>query len=235
MLVRVEALYAGYGATPVLRDVSLEANPGEAIAVIGPNGAGKTTLLKTIVGMLRPTRGAVRYEDRYLTGLRAYQVARLGLVYVPAERELFPTMTVLENLELGCRSAAARAVRATTLDRVLQLFPLLAERRRQLAGTLSGGEQQMCAIGRGLMARPRLLMLDEPSLGLAPVMVRTIFEILARINREGMTILLVEQNVLRSLQLSHRGYVIENGRITIQGTGADLLRSPHIKQAYLGV
>jgi branched-chain amino acid transport system ATP-binding protein len=177
----------------------------------------------------------IELDGARLDGLRSAEIVGRGIAHVPEGRQLFPTMTVLENLELGCRSAAARTVRRTTLDWVFQLFPLLAERQRQLAGTLSGGEQQMCAIGRGLMARPRLLMLDEPSLGLAPVMVRTIFEILARINREGMTILLVEQNVLRSLQLSHRGYVIENGRITLEGSGADLLASPHIKQAYLGV
>jgi branched-chain amino acid transport system ATP-binding protein len=161
-------------------------------------------------------------------------VAR-GVVHVPEGRQLFPTMTVLENLELGARTPAARAQRAETLARVFELFPRLRERGQQLAGTLSGGEQQMCAIGRGLMACPRLLMLDEPSLGLAPVMVKAIFEDLARINRQGLTILLVEQNVLRSLHLAHRGYVLENGRVTLSGAGRELLASGHIKQAYLGL
>jgi branched-chain amino acid transport system ATP-binding protein len=234
-LLRLEGVEAAYGDLVAVADVSLEVGMGETVALIGGNGAGKTTTLRAISGLLPVRRGVIELDGARLDGLRSAEIVGRGIAHVPEGRQLFPTMTVLENLELGCRSAAARTMRRTTLDWVFQLFPLLAERRRQVAGTLSGGEQQMCAIGRGLMARPRLLMLDEPSLGLAPVMVRTIFEILARINREGMTILLVEQNVLRSLQLSHRGYVIENGRITMEGTGADLLASPHIKQAYLGV
>ena len=225
-LLRLEGVEAAYGDLVAVADVSLEVRMGETVALIGGNGAGKTTTLRAISGLLPVRRGVIELDGARLDGLRSAEIVGRGIAHVPEGRQLFPTMTVLENLELGCRSAAARAVRRTTLDWVFQLFPRLAERQRQLAGTLSGGEQQMCAIGRGLMARPRLLMLDEPSLGLAPVMVRTIFEILARINQEGMTILLVEQNVLRSLQLSHRGYVIENGRITIEGTGADLLSEP---------
>ena len=234
-LLRLEGVEASYGDLVAVADVSLEVQGGETVALIGGNGAGKTTTLRAISGLLPVRRGVIELDGARLNGLPSWEIVGRGIAHVPEGRQLFPTMTVLENLELGCRSAAAREQRRTTLDWVFQLFPRLAERQRQLAGTLSGGEQQMCAIGRGLMARPRLLMLDEPSLGLAPVMVRTIFEILARVNREGMTILLVEQNVLRSLQLSHRGYVIENGRITIEGSGADLLASPHIKQAYLGV
>ena len=234
-LLRLEGVEAAYGDLVAVTDVSLEVRQGETVALIGGNGAGKTTTLRAISGLLPARRGVIELDGARVDGLRSAEIVGRGIAHVPEGRQLFPTMTVLENLELGCRSAAARTMRRTTLDWVFQLFPILAERQRQLAGTLSGGEQQMCAIGRGLMARPRLLMLDEPSLGLAPVMVRTIFEILARINREGMTILLVEQNVLRSLQLSHRGYVIENGRITLEGSGADLLASPHIKQAYLGV
>jgi branched-chain amino acid transport system ATP-binding protein len=233
-LLRLEGVEAAYGDLVAVADVSLEVRRGETVALIGGNGAGKTTTLRAISGLLSVRRGVIEWEGARVDGLRSAEIVGRGIAHVPEGRQLFPTMTVLENLELGCRSAAARAVRRATLDWVFQLFPILAERQRQLAGTLSGGEQQMCAIGRGLMARPRLLMLDEPSLGLAPVMVRTIFEILARINREGMTLLLVEQNVLRSLQLSHRGYVIENGRITLEGSGADLLASPHVKQAYLG-
>ena len=225
-LLRLEGVEAAYGDLVAVADVSLEVGMGETVALIGGNGAGKTTTLRAISGLLPVRRGVIELDGARLDGLRSAEIVGRGIAHVPEGRQLFPTMTVLENLELGCRSAAARAARRTTLDWVFQLFPLLAERQRQLAGTLSGGEQQMCAIGRGLMARPRLLMLDEPSLGLAPVMVRTIFEILARINQEGMTILLVEQNVLRSLQLSHRGYVIENGRDHHRGLRRRPAREP---------
>jgi branched-chain amino acid transport system ATP-binding protein len=215
--------------------VSLEVREGETVALIGSNGAGKTTTLRAISGLLPLRAGAVEFEGERVDGLGSAQIVMRGIAHVPEGRQLFPSMTVLENLELGCRSAASRARRQETLERVFELFPRLRERRRQVAGTLSGGEQQMCAIGRGLMARPRLLMLDEPSLGLAPVMVRTIFENLRRINAEGLTILLVEQNVLRSLELSHRGYVLENGCITLEGPARELRESPRIKQAYLGL
>jgi branched-chain amino acid transport system ATP-binding protein len=233
VLVRVEALYAGYGATPVLRDVSLVAHPGEAIAVIGPNGAGKTTLLKAIVGMLRPTRGQVHYEGRRLNGLRAFQTARLGLVYVPAERELFPTMTVLENLELGAYLRPGANL-GEDLERVHELFPVLAQRSEQKAGTMSGGEQQMLAIGRALMARPRLLLLDEPSMGLAPVIVEQIFETIREVNRLGTTILLVEQNAAMALEIAHRGYVLETGAVVLTGTAAELAANADVRRAYLG-
>jgi branched-chain amino acid transport system ATP-binding protein len=233
VLVRVEALHAGYGPAAVLRDVTIEAHPGEAIAVIGPNGAGKTTLLKTIVGMLRPTRGAVRYEDRCLTGLRAYQVARLGLVYVPAERELFPGMTVLENLQLG----AYRNVRAAALQLgyVLGLFPRLKERSRQLAGTLSGGEQQMLAIGRALMSGPKVLLLDEPSTGLAPKAVAELYRNLLELKSGGLTIVLTEQQVALALSLTDRAYVLEQGAIRVAGRSAELAGNPEIRKSYLGI
>jgi branched-chain amino acid transport system ATP-binding protein len=234
-LLRVEGIDVGYGDLTAVSAVSLEVREGEAVALIGANGAGKTTTLRAISGLLPLRRGHVEFEGRPLDGLTSAQVVARGVVHVPEGRQLFPTMTVLENLELGARTAAARARRAETLAGVFDLFPRLRERSQQLAGTLSGGEQQMCAIGRGLMACPRLLMLDEPSLGLAPVMVKAIFEDLARINGQGLTILLVEQNVLRSLQLAHRGYVLENGRVALAGTGQDLLASGHIKQAYLGL
>jgi branched-chain amino acid transport system ATP-binding protein len=230
MLVRVESLHAGYGATPVLRDVSLEAHPGEAIAVIGPNGAGKTTLLKAIVGMLKPSRGQVHYGGRHLGGLRAFQVARLGLVYVPAERELFPTMTVLENLELG-----AYRTSGNHLEYVFGLFPRLRERVRQLAGTLSGGEQQMLAIGRALMGGPKVLMLDEPSTGLAPKAVAQLYRNLARLKDAGLTLVVTEQQVPLALSLTDRAYVLEQGTIRLSGRSADLLGDPSIKKAYLGV
>jgi branched-chain amino acid transport system ATP-binding protein len=234
-LLRLDGIEAGYGDLVAVADLSLEVRHGEIVALIGGNGAGKTTTLRAVSGLLPIRRGAIALEGARLDGLRSADIVARGIAHVPEGRQLFPSMTVLENLVLGCRSASARAARDATLGYVFELFPRLAERQRQLAGTLSGGEQQMCAIGRGLMARPRLLMLDEPSLGLAPVVVRSIFENLVRINAEGMTVLLVEQNVLRSLELCHRGYVIENGRIAIEGTGAELRASPHVREAYLGV
>jgi branched-chain amino acid transport system ATP-binding protein len=233
MLVRVESLHAGYGAAPVLREVSLEARSGEAIAVIGPNGAGKTTLLRTIAGMLKPTRGRVHYEGRHLNGLRAFQVARLGLVYVPAERELFPTMTVLENLELG--AYRNRGTASIQLQYVYELFPRLLERSSQLAGTLSGGEQQMLAVGRALMSGPKVLMLDEPSTGLAPKAVADLYRNLAKLKDAGLTIVVTEQQVPLALSLTDRAYVLEQGAIRLSGRSAELLGDPAIKRAYLGV
>ena len=234
-LLRLDGIEVGYGALTAVREVSLEVNAGETVALIGSNGAGKTTTLKAITGLLPLRRGTVALDGERLDGLSPARVVARGIAHVPEGRQLFPTMTVRENLELGAAGRDARARRADTLEWVFRLFPRLAERTRQLAGTLSGGEQQMCAIGRGLMARPRLLMLDEPSLGLAPVVVKQIFEVLAQINRDGTTILLVEQNVARALGLAHRGYVLENGRIALSGPRAALLASGHIKQAYLGL
>jgi len=234
-ILRVEGIEVGYGDLTAVSAVSLEVHEGETVALVGANGAGKTTTLRAVSGLLPLRRGRIEFEGQRLDGLTSAQVAARGIAHVPEGRQLFPTMTVLENLELGARTPPARARRAESLIRVFDLFPRLQERSAQLAGTLSGGEQQMCAIGRGLMACPRLLMLDEPSLGLAPVMVKAIFEDLSRINVQGLTIVLVEQNVLRSLRLAHRGYVLENGRVTLSGAGADLLASGHIKQAYLGL
>ena len=234
-LLRLERIEVGYSDVTAVSDVSLEVREGETVALIGSNGAGKTTTLRAISGLLPLRRGAIEFDGRRVDGLSPAQIVARGIAHVPEGRQLFPSMMVLENLELGCRVASSRARKTETLARVFELFPRLWERRRQLAGTLSGGEQQMCAIGRGLMACPKLLILDEPSLGLAPVMARTIFDNLTRINAQGTTILLVEQNVLRSLQLSHRGYILENGRITLEGRAADLLGSGHIKQAYLGL
>ncbi len=234
-LLRLDGLEVGYGALTAVADVSLEVHAGEIVALIGANGAGKTTTLKAVSALLPLRRGAITLEGERLDGLSPARVVGRGIAHVPEGRQLFPTMTVRENLELGAASAAARGRRAETLERVFGLFPRLAERARQLAGTLSGGEQQMCAIGRGLMACPRLLMLDEPSLGLAPVVVKQIFENLAQINREGTTIFLVEQNVGRALGLAHRAYVLESGRIALAGASEALLASPHVKQAYLGI
>jgi branched-chain amino acid transport system ATP-binding protein len=214
--------------------VSLEVRAGEIVALIGANGAGKTTTLRAISGLLPLRQGRVELDGRRISGLGPAAVVAAGIAHVPEGRQLFPTMTVQENLELGARTPQGRARRSETLARVFALFPRLSERCRQLAGTLSGGEQQMVAIGRALMARPRLLMLDEPSLGLAPVVVGAIFANLAAINREGLTILLVEQNVLRALRLSHRAYVFENGTITLAGPSAALLADDRIRRAYLG-
>ncbi len=234
-LLRVDGIEVGYGDLTAVGDVSLEVREGETVALIGANGAGKTTTLRAVSGLLPLRRGRIEFEGQRIDGLTSAQIVARGIAHVPEGRQLFPTMTVLENLELGARTRAARARRAESLQGVFDLFPRLRERRGQLAGTLSGGEQQMCAIGRGLMARPRLLMLDEPSLGLAPVMVKAIFDDLGRINVQGLTILLVEQNVLRSLQLANRGYVLENGRVIRSGAGPELLASGDIKQAYLGL
>lgn len=232
-LVGVAGLEVGYADIPVVRDVSFEVHEGEAVAIIGPNGAGKTTLFKAIAGVLRPRGGEVRYQGARIDGLRHYETVKRGVVYVPAERELFPQMSVLENLELG--AYAHYKSRAERLEFVLELFPRLQERRRQMAGTLSGGEQQMLAIGRGLMARPRILLLDEPSTGLAPFFVSEMYRQLARLKKEGLTILLAEQQVPHALAFTERAYVLENGRIHLSGSSQQLLGNPEIQKSYLGV
>ena len=234
-LLRLDGIQVGYGDMTAVHEASLEVREGETVALIGGNGAGKTTTLRAVSGLLSLRRGRIEFAGERLDGVDPAAVVARGIAHVPEGRQLFPTMTVRENLELGARSVEARRGRGESLAWVFDLFPRLSERERQVAGTLSGGEQQMCAIGRGLMAKPRLLMLDEPSLGLAPVVVRAIFDNLERINRRGLSILLVEQNVLRALQLCHRGYVLENGRIALEGVREALLASPHIKQAYLGL
>ena len=222
MLLRLDGVEAGYGDLTAIAGISLEVRQGEAVALIGSNGAGKTTTLRAISGLLPVRAGRIELEGERLDGLGSAAIVARGIAHVPEGRQLFPTMSVRDNLELGGRAAAGRR---DGLDLVFTLFPRLRERERQLAGTLSGGEQQMCAIGRGLMARPRILLLDEPSLGLAPVMVKLIFETLQRVNDAGTTIMLVEQNVPRALQLSHRGYVLENGRMTLSGPrGAEMNR-----------
>jgi branched-chain amino acid transport system ATP-binding protein len=234
-VLALEAVAAGYGDLLAIRSMSLEIRPGECVALIGANGAGKTTTLRAITGLLPLRAGRVLFEGRSLAGLDPRQIVALGLAHVPEGRQLFPSLTVRENLEMGARTAVARAARRGSLEEVFALFPRLAERERQVAGTLSGGEQQMLAIGRGLMARPRLLLLDEPSLGLAPLAVRSILEIVETVNRRGTTILLVEQNVRRALGLCHRGYVVENGAVTLTGSREELLSSDHVRQAYLGM
>jgi len=233
-LLRLEGVEAGYGDLVAVRDVSLEVHPGELVALIGSNGAGKTTTLRAICGLIQPRRGIVEFDGARIDGLSSATIVARGIAHVPEGRQLFPSMTVRENLELGARTRESRRLRAETLERVYMLFPRLAERHAQLAGTLSGGEQQMAAIGRALMALPRILMLDEPSLGLAPVVVTAIFDNLVTINRRGTTVLLVEQNVLRALRLCARAYVLENGTVTMAGTRETLLADEGIKRAYLG-
>ncbi len=224
-----------YGDAIALFGISLRVQEGEIVSIVGANGAGKSTTIKTISGLLKPRRGQVLFEGRRLNDIPAHAIVDLGIIQIPEGRQLFPYMSTLENLEMGSYTPEARKKVAQSLQRVLDLFPLLRERRDQLAGTLSGGEQQMLAIGRGLMAFPKLLMLDEPSLGLAPIMVKTIFEAIARINQEGTTVLLVEQDVKKSLSLSQRGYVMENGKIAMEGKGPELLQNEHLKKAYLGI
>jgi len=235
MILEVEQIAAAYGQVRALWDVSFVVREGEIATLLGANGAGKTTTMRVVSGLLRPLAGTVRFAGRPIHQLQPPRIVEAGIVQIPEGRRLWPRMTVLENLELGAYSPGARTRREETLAWVLSLFPRLAERRTQLAGTLSGGEQQMLAIGRGLMSRPRLLMLDEPSLGLAPILVQEVFRIVRRINGEGVTVLLVEQNVRQALEVAHRGYVLETGRVTRSGSAADLLQDPEIKRAYLGM
>ena len=233
-MLEARDVHAGYGDVRILSGVSFAVAGGEIVALVGPNGAGKTTLLRAVMGLLPLRRGAVTWEGRPIHAAPTHRIVEQGIALVPEGRRLFARMTVEENLLLGAFAPRALQVRGEGLERVFQIFPRLAERRRQLAGSLSGGEQQMVAVGRALMSRPRLLLLDEPSLGLAPRVVEGILEVLRQIHREGVGVFLVEQNVQASLALADRGYVLENGRITGQGSGRDLLRDSHVRQAYLG-
>ncbi len=231
----VEKIEVRYGDALALFNVSLEVEQGEIVSLVGANGAGKSTTLKAISGLLKPKSGQILFAGKRLNEIPAYAIVDLGIVQIPEGRQLFPYMTTLENLELGSYTPEARKRAADSIHRVFELFPILLERKMQLAGTLSGGEQQMLAIGRGLMALPKLLMLDEPSLGLAPILVKLIFEAVAKINQAGTTILLVEQDVKKSLALAQRGYVMENGKIALQGKAKELLANEHLKKAYLGI
>jgi branched-chain amino acid transport system ATP-binding protein len=230
----VRGIAADYGDVRALWDVSLEVQPGEIVALIGPNGAGKTTLMHTISGLHRPGSGSVTFDGTPMGTLPAHVVVERGVVLVPEGRRIFSTMTVLENLEIGAYAARARKESATSLKWMFEVFPILAERRHQIAGTLSAGQQQMLAIGRALMGLPRLLLLDEPSLGLAPIVIRDIFGILKRVNEAGLTVLLVEQNARMALQLANRAYILEQGRVVGHGTGAELLADVGVQRAYLG-
>ena len=236
-MLRLRNLDAGYGKLAVLRRVSLHVSAGEIVTIVGANGAGKTTLLKAVAGLVRPRAGEVAFDGTPIGRLRTERIVALGCSLVPEGRQVFATMPVLENLLLGAHVQYARGKRAEVaedLERIFGLFPVLRSRQGQLAGTLSGGEQQMLAIGRALMARPRLVMLDEPSMGLAPLVVRDIFDILTRIRAAGTTVLLVEQNARSALRIADRGYVLETGRITLQGTAEELLANRDVQRAYLG-
>jgi len=230
----VQRVNAAYGDIQTLWDVSLHVNEGEIVGLIGPNGAGKTTLMRLIAGLHKPASGSVHLADTPLHTLPAYEIVERGVILVPEGRRLFGGLTVLENLELGAYSSRARAVRFKTLERVFELFPVLAERQKQRANTMSGGQQQMLAIGRALMGLPKLLMLDEPSLGLAPLLVENIFEIIKQMNDQGVTIFLVEQNARKALELAHRAYILEQGRVVGTGAGKELLGNDEVRQAYLG-
>jgi branched-chain amino acid transport system ATP-binding protein len=234
-MLRVHKLHAHYGDIHVLKEVSFEMDEGEIISLIGANGAGKTTTINVLSGLLRASSGEVHFLGERIDHLPAHRIVERGLVQVPEGRQLFPSLTVLENLEMGSYPSRARTQSAQNFEKVFQLFPILRERGQQIAGSLSGGEQQMLAISRGLMACPKLLMLDEPSLGLAPLIVKNIFHTILEINARGTPILLVEQNAFYALSSSHRGYVMESGEIVIEGKGGELLKSDHVKTAYLGV
>ena len=230
----VEDIHTFYGSIEALKGISLEVNEGEIVTLIGANGAGKSTTLRSISGIVPPRTGRIVFNGAEIQGLPGHTVAEIGIAQSPEGRRIFPRMTVLENLELGSYISAARAHRKETLGRVLALFPRLAERQRQAAGTMSGGEQQMLAIGRALMARPKLLMLDEPSLGIAPVLVQRIYQTIGEINRSGVAILLVEQNANYALDTAARGYVFETGRIVLANDSASLRDDPEVQKAYLG-
>lgn len=234
-MLKVEKLSVSYGDLRVLRAIDFEVNKGEIVTVVGSNGAGKSTTLRALSRLLLPNSGSMNFEGHELTRLSPHQVVALGVIQVPEGRRIFPEMTVLENLRIGSTLREARRDRPRNLERAFALFPRLGERRGQLGGTLSGGEQQMLAIARGLMGNPRLLLLDEPSLGLAPLLVKTMFDTIVEINQQGVTILLVEQNVTQSLRIAHRGYVLETGQVVLTGSGAELLGSELVKKSFLGI
>jgi branched-chain amino acid transport system ATP-binding protein len=233
-MLRLEGVCAGYGRAPVLSDVSVEVGQGDLVCLVGANGAGKSTTLKTISGLVRPSAGRIVFDGREIQGWRPQDILRAGIAHCPEGRRVFPHLTVRENLEMGAYVRKDTGAVAADLERVLAHFPVLAERRRQAAGTLSGGEQQMLAIGRALMARPRLILFDEPSLGLAPTVVETTFRIIGEIQKDGTTVFMVEQNAYMALRMATRAYVMETGRITLHGPARALLDDEHVKRAYLG-
>jgi branched-chain amino acid transport system ATP-binding protein len=234
-MLALSGVSAGYGSVPAVRNVDIVVGKGEAVGLLGANGAGKSTTLRAISALVRLTSGKISFLEQDITALPPYRIAELGIAHVPEGRQVFPELTVKENLEIGAYIPSAKANRSRSLDLVFNIFPVLAERRRQLAGTMSGGEQQMLAVGRGLMLQPRLLMLDEPSLGLAPVVADVTFEKIQEIHAMGMAILLVEQNVSRALTLVQRAYVLESGKVIMHGTSAELANNKDVQAAYLGI
>lgn len=234
-MLEVSNLNVYYGKMSAVRDISLKVLEREVVSIIGGNGAGKTTLLKSVASQILVSSGEVKFLDKKINNIPSHHIVEMGLVMIPEGRKIFPFMTVRENLELGSYTKRAKKRRKDSLNEVFSLFPILRERENQIAGTLSGGEQQMLAIGRGLMSLPKLLMLDEPSMGLAPYIMREIFHIIKGINERGTTIFLVEQNIYNALLLSHRGYVLENGSIVLEGAGRDLVKNEHVRTAYLGL
>jgi branched-chain amino acid transport system ATP-binding protein len=234
-MLKIEKLNFSYGDLKVLWDIDLEVHEGEIVTVVGANGAGKSTTLKNISRLVKPDSGAVSFQGVDLKGMESHEVVEKGIIQVPEGRKIFPEMTVRENLRMGSYIKSVRSDREANIERVFTMFPRLREREKQLGGTMSGGEQQMLAIARGLMANPKLLLLDEPSLGLSPLLVKSIFEIISEINRQGVTILLVEQNVYQSLRIANRAYVLETGRVVLTGQGEELLNNDHIKKAFLGM
>jgi branched-chain amino acid transport system ATP-binding protein len=234
-MLEIRKLNFAYGDLQVLWDVDLDVRQGEIVTVVGANGAGKSTILRNVSRLVKPRSGSIRLDGHDLVRMASHEVVALGVVQVPEARRIFPEMTVVENLRMGSFVKSTRKDRARNMERAFSLFPRLAERKDQLGGTMSGGEQQMLAIARGLMGSPRVLLLDEPSLGLSPLLVRNIFEIIKEINRQGTTILLVEQNVFQSLRISTRAYVIETGRVVLTGAGPELLDNAHVKKAFLGI
>ena len=234
-MLALSEVSAGYGSVRAVRNVSITVDEGEAVGLLGANGAGKSTTLRAISGLVRPTSGTITFRGKNIDSLPAYKITELGIAHVPEGRQVFPELTVKENLEIGAYIPKARAARTQTLDLVFAIFPVLAERRKQLAGTMSGGEQQMLAVGRGLMLRPHLLMLDEPSLGLAPVVSEATFDKIQEIHAMGTAILLVEQNVSRALTLVQRAYVLESGKVIMKGTSAELVNNKQVQAAYLGI
>jgi branched-chain amino acid transport system ATP-binding protein len=234
-MLKVQNIDVFYGDLQVLWDVSFEVEDCQTVALVGANGAGKSTTLKAISGLLSPANGSIRFLDQRLDQIPANKIIEHGVAHVPEGRRLFPEMTVRENLIMGSLAHQAKLKREQTMEWVFGLFPRLREREKQMAGTLSGGEQQMLAVGRGLMALPKMIMFDEPSLGLAPILVAEIFNIIKRINKEGVTVLVTEQNTKQTLEISNRGYVLENGRVVLRGSGKELLNNEHVKEAYLGI
>lgn len=234
-MLKLDNVHSGYGGTEILRGVSFEVNAGEVVTIVGANGAGKTTTLRSLCGIVTPSQGTIEFEGQRINGNRPDQIVDAGLTLIPEGRQLFPFISVRDNLLMGAYKRSARAGYRQRLDNILDLFPRVRERLDQNAGTLSGGEQQMVAIARGLMAEPKLLMFDEPSLGLSPLLVSQVFEIIDRILQLGTTVLIVEQNIVHTLRIAHRGYVLENGEVVLSGTGQELLENPHVKRAYLGL